>query len=109
LGEYYAHYDNADLPKNGDEAPATIPKAWQTGLLGTLCPNERTGQIPGRKMMQRQESNRALIIFLLSSLLILGLTACNGQSESAAPASATTAVEKATRTPAPTEKATATE
>ncbi len=30
--KFYANYDNADLLKNGNEAPATILKVWQTGL-----------------------------------------------------------------------------
>ncbi len=31
--KFYANYDNADLLKNGNEAPATILKVWQTGLV----------------------------------------------------------------------------
>ncbi len=30
--KFYANYDNADLLKNGNDAPATILKVWQTGL-----------------------------------------------------------------------------
>ncbi len=30
--KFYANYDNADLLKNGNNAPATILKVWQTGL-----------------------------------------------------------------------------
>jgi hypothetical protein len=31
--KFYANYDNADLLKNGNEAPAAILKVWQTGLV----------------------------------------------------------------------------
>jgi hypothetical protein len=48
--KFYANYDNADLLKNGNEAPATILKAWQTGLKVNI--NQQIGlrlqvQAPG--------------------------------------------------------------
>jgi len=39
--KFYANYDNADLLKNGNEAPATILKVWQTGLKVNI--NEQIG------------------------------------------------------------------
>ena len=48
--KFYANYDNADLLKNGNEAPATILKVWQTGLKVNI--NQQIGlrlqvQAPG--------------------------------------------------------------
>ena len=39
--KFYANYDNADLLKNGNEAPATILEVWQTGLKINI--NEQIG------------------------------------------------------------------
>lgn len=39
--KFYTNYDNADLLKNGNEAPATILKVWQTGLKVNI--NEQIG------------------------------------------------------------------
>jgi len=39
--KFYANYDNADLLKNGNEAPATILKVWRTGLKVNI--NEQIG------------------------------------------------------------------
>jgi len=39
--KFYANYDNADLLKNGNEAPATILRVWQTGLKVNI--NEQIG------------------------------------------------------------------